>query len=176
LKEDKQPPRQTTGYPIGEPGCSGVDTWGHLNRSESGWGNWCGVIAQVCKSWHEAAQKRKRNPSHITIRDWHSDVENWATYRGRIPRETNTSYKTYAKLHSIYAGYGATQSKTQAHELINTLCNLAPTLKKLHMPNTTTEIGLRAQRHWRCEDWVCEIAYNWSLGYTACPSQGPKIS
>jgi len=36
------------GYPIGKPGCNGVDTWGHLNRSESGWGNWFGIIAQVC--------------------------------------------------------------------------------------------------------------------------------
>jgi len=38
------------GYPIGGPGSSGVDTWGSLNRSESGWGNWFGIIAQVCKS------------------------------------------------------------------------------------------------------------------------------
>jgi len=26
-------------YPIGQPGCNGIDTWGHLNRSETGWGN-----------------------------------------------------------------------------------------------------------------------------------------
>jgi len=134
------------GYPIGKPECSGVDTWGHLNRSESGWGNWFGIIAQVCKSWHEAAQKQRRNPSHITIHDWHSDLENWATYGGRILREIKTSYKTYTKLHSIYVGYGAIQSKTQAHELINILCDLTPTLKKLHMPNTTTGIGLRAAK------------------------------
>ena len=43
------------GHPIGKPECKGVDTWGHLNRSESGWGNWFGIIAQVCKSWHEVA-------------------------------------------------------------------------------------------------------------------------
>jgi len=66
------------GYPIGQPGCNGVDTWGHLNRSETVW--------------------------------------------------------------------GAIQSKTQAHKLINLLCDLVPTHKKLHMPNTTTEIGLRAAK------------------------------
>jgi len=38
------------------------------------------------------------------------------------------------------------QNKTQAHELVNILCDLVPTLKKLHMPNTTTEIGLRAAK------------------------------
>jgi len=27
------------GYPIGNPGCTGVDTWGNLRRSESGWGD-----------------------------------------------------------------------------------------------------------------------------------------
>ena len=54
-------------HPIGKPECSGVDTWGHLNRLESGWGNWFGIIAQVCKSWHKVAQKRRSNPSHITI-------------------------------------------------------------------------------------------------------------
>jgi len=59
--------------------------------------------------------------------DWHSDLENWVIYGGRILREIKTSYKTYAKLHSIYVGYGAIQSKTQAHELINILCDLAPT-------------------------------------------------
>ena len=92
------------------------------------------------------AQKRRSNPSHITIHGWHSDLENWTTYGGRILREIQTSYKTYAKLHSIYVGYGAIQSKTQAHELVNILCDLAPTLKKLHMPDTTTEIGLRAAK------------------------------
>jgi len=58
------------GYPIGNPGSNGVDTWGHLNRLESGWGNWFGTIAQVNKSWHKVAQKRRSNPSRITIHDW----------------------------------------------------------------------------------------------------------
>jgi len=49
-------------------------------------------------------------------------------------------------LHSIYVGYGAIQSKTQAHELVNILCDLAPTLKKLHMPNNTAEIELRVAK------------------------------
>jgi len=62
------------GYPIGKPECNGVDTWGHLSRSESGWGNWFGIIAQVCKAWNEVAQKRRSNPSHITIHDWHSVI------------------------------------------------------------------------------------------------------
>ena len=34
------------GYPIGQPGRKGIDTWGHLNRSETGWG----IIARVCKA------------------------------------------------------------------------------------------------------------------------------
>ena len=61
-------------------------------------------------------------------------------------REIKTSYKTYTKLHSIYVGSGAIQSKTQAHEFVNILCDLVPTLKKLHMPDTTTELGLRAAK------------------------------
>ena len=134
------------GYPIGKPERNGVDTWGHLNRSESGWGNWFGTIAQVCKSWHKVAQKRRSNPSHITIHDWHSDIEDWGINGGRILREIKTSYKTYAKLHSIYVGYGAIHSKTQAHELIKILCDLAPTFRKLHVPCTTTGIGLRASK------------------------------
>ena len=67
-------------------------------------------------------------------------------YGGRILREIKTSHKTYAKLHSIYVSYGAIQSKTQAHKLMNLLCDLVPTLEKLHMPGTTTEIGLRAAK------------------------------
>ena len=43
-------------------------------------------------------------------------------------------------------GYGAIQSKTQEHKLINLLSDLVPTLEKLHMPGTTTEIGLRAAK------------------------------
>jgi len=134
------------GYPIGSPGSNEVDTWGHLNRSESGWGNWFGIIEQVCKSWHKVAQKRRSNHSHITIHDWHRNIEDWGINGGRILREIKTSYKTYTKLHSIYVGYGAIHSKTQAHELINILCDLAPTLKKLHTPDTTTGIGLRAAK------------------------------
>ena len=134
------------GYPIGQPRCNGVDKWGHLNRLETGWGNWFGIIAQVCKAWNEAAQKRRSNPSHITIHEWHGVIADWETYEGRILREIKTSHKTYAKLHSIYVSYGAIQSKTQAHKLVNLLCDLVPTLKKLHMLDTTTEIGLRAAK------------------------------
>jgi len=39
------------GYPLGKPGSNRVDTWGHLNRSETGWGNWFGIIAHGMK-WH----------------------------------------------------------------------------------------------------------------------------
>ena len=134
------------GYPIEETGFTGADTWGNLRRSESGWGDWFGIIGQVCKSWHKVTQKRRSNPSHITIHARHSNVENWSTYGGRILQEIQTSHKTYTKLHSIYVGYGAIQNKTQAHELVNNLCDLVATLKKLHMPNTTTEIGLRAAK------------------------------
>ena len=35
------------GYPMGIPGTTG-DIWGNLNSSESGWGNWFGIITQVC--------------------------------------------------------------------------------------------------------------------------------
>jgi len=38
------------------------------------------------------------------------------------------------------------QSKTHAHEFVNILCDLVPTLRKLHMPETTTELGLRAAK------------------------------
>jgi len=34
----------------------------------------------------------------------------------------------------------------QAHKLINLICYLVPTLEKLHMPDTTTEIGLPAAK------------------------------
>ena len=134
------------GYSIGKPGSSGVDTWGNLNSSESGWGNWFGTIAQVCKTWHKVAQRRRSNPSHITIHDWHRDIEKWGINGGRILQETKTSHKTYTKLHSIYVGYGAIHSKTQAHELVNILCDMAPTLRKLHTPGITTGIGLRAAK------------------------------
>jgi len=134
------------GHPLGKPGSNGVDTWGHLNRVETGWGNWFGIIAQVCKSWNEVTQQRRRNPSHITIHDWHSSVDAWEKYGGRILREIKTSHNTYEDLHSIYVGYGAIQNKIQAHTLINLLCDLVPQLEKLHMPATTTEIGLRAAK------------------------------
>jgi len=132
---DRAPSTDYLGHPIGQPGRTGVDNWGNLNRSETGWGNWFGIIAQVCKAWNEAAQKRRSNPSHIKIHDWHGVVEDWETYGGRILREIKTSYKTYAKLHSIYVSNGAIQSKSQAHKLINLLYDLVPTLKKLHMPD-----------------------------------------
>jgi len=84
------------GYPMGQPGCIGADTWGHLNRSESGSGNWFGIIAQVCKAWDEVAQKRRSNPLHISIHDWHSVIVDWEMRGGRILREIKTSYTTYA--------------------------------------------------------------------------------
>jgi len=130
------------GHSIGQPGNNGMDTWGHLNKSETGWGNWFGIIACVCKTWNTAAQCRRNNPSHITIHDWHSVVEKWESYRGRILREITASAASYTMLHSLYVGHGAIQNKPQAHELINLLCDLVPTLKKLHMPDTTAEIGL----------------------------------
>jgi hypothetical protein len=99
------------GYPIGQPGRNGIDIWGHLNRSETGRGNWFGIIARVCKAWNTVPQKRRSNPSHITIHDWHDVVEDWEIYGGRILREIKTSYKTYSKLHSIYVSNGDIQSK-----------------------------------------------------------------
>ena len=134
------------GYLTEKTGFTGVDKWGNLRRTESGWGDWFGVIGQVCKSWHEMTQKRRSNPSHITVHARHSKVEHWPMYGGRILREIQTSYKTYKKLHSIYVGNRVIHNKTQAHELVNILCDLVPTLKKLHLPNTTTEIGLRAAK------------------------------
>ena len=118
----------------------------HANSSEWGWGNWVGIITQVCKSWHNVAQSRRSNPSHITIHDWHRNIEDWGIHGGRILKEIKTSHKTYTNLHSIYVGYGAIHKKTQAHDLVNILCDLTPTLQKLHMPGTTTEIGLCAAK------------------------------
>jgi len=88
-------------YLTEKTGLTGVDTWGNLRRSESGWGDWFGIIRQVCKSWHEVTQKRRSNPSHITIHSRHSKAEHWPTYGERILREIQTSYKTYKKLHGI---------------------------------------------------------------------------
>jgi len=92
------------------------------------------------------AQRRRSNPSHITVRNCHRDVIDGKINRVRILKEIKTSHKTYTNLHSIYVGYGAIHNKTQAHELVNILCDLTPTLQKLHMPGTTTEIGLRAAK------------------------------
>ena len=55
-------------------GFTRVDKWGNLRRTESGWGDWFGVIGQVCTSWHEVTQKRRSNPSHITIHARHSNT------------------------------------------------------------------------------------------------------
>jgi len=74
----------------------------------------------------------------ILIAKMHDKRENWS--------HGQASYKTYKKRRSIYVGKRVIQNKTQAHELVNILCDLVPTLKKLHMPNTTTEIGLRAAK------------------------------
>jgi len=78
---------------------------------------------------------------HYTI-----EAEHWPTYGGNAIREIQTSYKTYRKLHSIYIGDRDIQNKSQAHKLVNILCDLVPTLKKLHLPNATAEIGLRAAK------------------------------
>jgi len=68
------------------------------------------------------------------------------TSETRILREIKTSHNTYTQLQSICVGKGAINTKTQAHKLINTLCDLTPTLKQLFMPGTDTEIGLRAAK------------------------------
>jgi len=53
---------------------TGEDKWGVLRRTESGWGDWFVVIGQVCKSFHTVTQKRRSNPSHITLRDvWENE-------------------------------------------------------------------------------------------------------
>jgi len=134
------------GYLTETPDFTGEDKWGERRRTESGWGNWFEGIGQVCKSWHTVTQKRRSNPSHIMFLARHSKAEHWPTYGGRAIREIQTSYKTYKKLHSIYVGNRVIQNKTQAHKLVNILCDLVPTLKKLHFPNTTTAIGLRAAK------------------------------
>jgi len=106
----------------------------------------------------------------------HSKAEHWPTYGGRILREIQTSYKTYKKLRSIYVGKRVIQNKTQAHELVNILCDLVPTLKKLHMPNTTTEIGLRAAKTLAMRGLGLRDSIQLLPGYTACPSQEQKTS
>jgi len=134
------------GYLTETTGFTGVDKWGNLRRTESGWGDWFGVIGQVCKSWHAVTQKRRSNPSHITIHARHSEAEPGPAYGERAFREIQTSYKPYKKLHSVYVCNRVIQNKTQAHDLVNILYDRVPTLKKLHLPNTTTEIGLRAAK------------------------------
>jgi len=81
------------GYLTEKTGFTGVDTWGNLRRLESGWGDWFGIIGQVCQSWYEVTRKRRSNPSHITIHARHSKAEHWLTYGGRILREIRTSHK-----------------------------------------------------------------------------------
>jgi len=122
------------------------DIWKNLSSSESRWGNWFGIITQVCKSWHKVAQRRRSNPSHITVCHCHGDVIDGEINGVRILKEIQTSHKTYTNLHCIYVGRGAIYNKTQAHKLSNILCDLTPTLQKLHMPGATTEIGLRAAK------------------------------
>jgi len=109
------------GYPMGMPGSTG-DIWGNLNSSESGWENWFGIITRVCKSWHKVTQRRRSNPSHITVRNYHRDVRDGEINGIRILKEIKASHKTYTNLHSIYVRYGAIHNKIQAHELINTPC------------------------------------------------------
>jgi len=91
-------------------------------------------------------QRRRSNPSFIAACDYLWGARRGLTSETRILKEIKTSHKTYTNLHSIYVGYGAISTKTQAHELINTLCDLTPTLRKLYMPGTNTEIGLRAAK------------------------------
>ena len=122
------------------------DVWDNLTCSESGWGNWFESITRVCKSWHKVTQRRRSNPSYIAACDYLWGARRGLTSETRILKEIKTSHKTYTNLHSIYVGYGAISTKTQAHEIINTLCDLTPTLRKLHMPGTNTEIGLRAAK------------------------------
>jgi len=102
------------GYLVETPVFTGEDKWGVLRRRESGWGDWFVVIGQVCKAWYTVTQKRRSNPSHITIRD---ACEN----EGMAYREIQSSYNTYKKLHSVYVGNRVLQNKKQAHDLVNIL-------------------------------------------------------
>ena len=91
------------GYLTEKTGLTGVDTWGNLRRSESGWGDWFGIIGQVCKSWHEVTQKRRSNPSHITI---HA-----STVKQNIGQRTGE-------------GYSGSCKRPRAQMLSKTLCPL----------------------------------------------------
>ena len=87
------------GYGAETPAFTGEDKWGVLRRTESGWHDGFVVIGQVCKSWHTVTQKRRSNPSHITL----SQVRENG---GRAYREIQSSYHTYTKLHSVYLAQG----------------------------------------------------------------------
>ena len=134
--------------PLGQPmflnGFLG-DKWEYLDRSEA-WGNWFESITRVCKSWHNVTQRRKSNLSFLAVCDYRWGARGGLTSETRILREIQTSHSTYTQLQSICVGNGAINTKTQAHELINTLCDLTPTLKQLSLPGTNTEIGLRAAK------------------------------
>jgi len=107
---------------LGHPNTDGTgDGWLHMKSSEAGWGNWFGIITQVCKSWHKVAQRRSSNPSHITVIHCKGDVTDGELNGVRISREIKASHKTYTKLHSIYVGQGAIFNKTQ-HTNSSTSC------------------------------------------------------
>jgi len=91
-------------------------------------------------------QRRRSNSSFIAVCDYLRGARGGLTSETRILKEIKASYKTYTQLQSICVGHGAINTKTQAHELINTLCGLTPTLRTLHLPDTNTEIGLRAAK------------------------------
>ena len=145
------------GYLAETPVFTGEDKWGALRRMESGWGDWFVVIGQVCKAWHAVTQKRRSNPSHITFRDvWENE--------GRAYREIQSSYNTYKKLHSVYVGNRVLQNKTQAHDLVNILYDRVPTLKKLHLPNATAGIGLRAAKTLAMRGLCCRALRGFFVG------------
>ena len=135
--------------PLGQPmflNGSPIGTeWEHLDSSER-WGNWFESITRVCKSWHKVTQRRRSNPSFIAVCDYLCGARGGLTSETRLSREIKTSHKTYTQLQSICVGNGAINTKTQAHELINTLCDLTPTLKRLSLPGTNTATGLRAAK------------------------------
>ena len=142
------------GYGAETPVFTGEDNWGVLRRTESGWHDGLGVIGQVCKSWHTVTQKRRSNPSHITISQ---ERENG----GRAYWEIQSSYRTYTKLHSVHLGKWVLQNKTQAHDLVNILYDRVPTLKKAASGKDISNAGIGiAGQHttsypatWSAHDW-----------------------
>jgi len=102
---------------------------GYSDKEGTGWGNWFGSIACVCKAWNAITQVRRRNPLHFTIDDWHHDLNLWEYYEGQTIREILTFHASYSTLHSIYLGAGAIQNISQVHRLINLLCDHVPTRK-----------------------------------------------